>query len=308
MEPVDVVVVSYNSSGTLRRCVEGLAPRDGVTVFVVDNMSSDGTLASIDDLPVVQLPQQRNGGFAFGCNAGWRVGSSPYVLLLNPDAVIDTASLEALVDVLDRNPSTGMAVPRIVNDDGTLEYSQRRFPRLVSTFSQAFFAHRLFPQASWTDELVRDAEAYETETSPPWASGACMLLRRSVLVDLDGLDEGFFLYGEDVDLCRRVRQAGWDIRYDPRATCGHVGGASAPRPGLLPVLAASRIRYAQKHRSRAVALLERAGVALSALTHVIAARGGLPVRTGHARSLVVALTPTGFQPSSRSSATGARRD
>jgi GT2 family glycosyltransferase len=121
-----------------------------------------------------------------------------------------------------------------------------------------------------------------------------MLIRRSVLEALDGLDEGFFLYGEDVDLCRRVRRAAFDIRYEPRATCAHVGGVSTPRPRLLPVLAASRIRYARKHRSRLVAELERVGVGLGALTHVVVARGGIAVRVGHARALAVAVAPSMF--------------
>ena len=124
-----------------------------------------------------------------------------------------------------------------------------------STFAQAFFLHRFFPQAVWSDELVRDRAAYERPGSPEWASGACLLIRRSEYDAIGGLDEGFFLYCEDMDVCKRLRDRGLDIRFEPAALCTHAGGASAPRAALLPVLAASRIRYARKHRSRAVALL-----------------------------------------------------
>lgn len=290
MSSVDVVVVSYNSRDELRGCVEPLSALAGVTVVVADNASTDGSLESIADLPVVLVSLPENGGFAHGCNAGWRAGSSDYVLLLNPDARIDTASLRALSAVLDAEPSVGAVAPRILGEDGRLDFSLRREPRLRSTYAQALFLHRLFPRSAWADELVRDPAAYERPDAPDWVSGACILLRRSVLAELGGLDEGFFMYGEDIDLCRRLRAAGHELRFEPRATVVHAGGASAPRPTLLPVLAASRLRYAAKHRSRLAALVERAGIALGSATHVLVARGGLAERRGHARALRLALS------------------
>lgn len=98
------------------------------------------------------------------------------------------------------------------------------------------------------------------------------------------------MYCEDVDLCRRVWAAGHELLYEPGSKVLHEGGASAPRTSLLPVLAASRLRYATKHRGAASALLERFGVALGALTHLVVSRGGRPARAGHARALWVAIT------------------
>jgi GT2 family glycosyltransferase len=288
---IDVVVVSYNSRDELRGCVEPLSALEGVHVIVVDNASSDDSLASVHDLPVATIALGANGGFAHGCNAGWRAGTSPYVLLLNPDARIDEASLRTLAAVLDAEPSVGAVAPRIVDPQGELDHSQRREPRLRSTYAQALFLHRLFPHAPWTDELVRDEAAYARRGSPDWVSGACVLLRRSALEELGGLDEGFFMYGEDIDLCRRLREAGHGLRFEPAAVVVHEGGASAPRPAMLPVLAASRLRYAAKHRGRTAALLERLGIALGAATHSVVARGGLQERRGHARALRLALSP-----------------
>jgi N-acetylglucosaminyl-diphospho-decaprenol L-rhamnosyltransferase len=290
MSAVDVVVVSYNSRGELRRCVEPLTALDDVHVIVVDNASSDGSLETVADLAVDGIGLDRNGGFSHGCNTGWRAGQAPYVLFLNPDARIDPGSLEALAAVLEENAAVGAVAPRIVHDDGTLDYSQRRFPRLRSTYARALFLHRVFPAASWTDELIRDAGAYAATRMPDWVSGACVLVRRSVLEELDGFDEGFFMYCEDIDLCRRLWSARHELVYEPRAVVSHEGGASAPRASLLPVLAASRIRYARKHRGAAAALLERCGVGLEALTHLLVSRGGRPVRVGHARSLLLAAT------------------
>jgi hypothetical protein len=287
---VDVVVVSYNSDGDLRECVEPLAAVENVHVIVVDNASTDGSLEVIADLPITRIAREQNGGFGAGCNTGWRAGRAPYVLLLNPDARIDVGSLGRLVTVLEAAPGAGAIAPRITHIDGRLDYSQRRFPRLRSTYARALFLHRLFPTFPWVDEVVRDTAAYAKPGSPDWVSGACILVRRSVLEKLDGFDEGFFMYCEDIDLCRRLRDAGHELLYEPSATVVHEGGASAPRASLLPVLAASRLRYAAKHSSAAAALLERLGIALEELTHVVVSRGGRTMRAGHARAFLLAMT------------------
>ena len=288
---VDVVVVSYNNRAELPACVEPLLAVRGAHVIVVDNASHDGSLDAVRTLPVTAIQLSRNGGFAIGVNAGWRAGSAPYVLLLNPDARIDGASLGALARVLDDDPQVGAVAPRIDHDDGSLDFSQRRFPRLRSTYAQALFLHRLFPRATWTDELVRDDAAYARRGTPEWVSGACILVRRDALVELDGLDEAFFMYAEDVDLCRRLQSAGYVVVFEPAAVVVHVGGASAPRAALLPTLAASRVRYATKHHGRLVAFLERVGVALGAATHALVGRGGRAARTGHARALLAVTRP-----------------
>jgi N-acetylglucosaminyl-diphospho-decaprenol L-rhamnosyltransferase len=288
---VQAVVVSYNSEDELRACVEPLTAMPGVSVCVVDSASSDGTLASVADLDLTAIPLAENRGFAHACNAGWRRGSEPYVLFLNPDATIDRDSLDRMVAVAEADAAIGAVAPRIVEPDGALDYSLRRFPRLRSTYAQALFLHRVFPRAPWTDELERRASAYDRTGSPEWASGACLLVRRTALERLGGLDEGFFLYCEDLDLCRRLRDAGYDIRFEPSAVVVHEGGASAPRSALLPVLAASRVRYAQLHQPPHVALLERLGIALGALTHAVISRGGASARRGWLRALVRSLSP-----------------
>jgi N-acetylglucosaminyl-diphospho-decaprenol L-rhamnosyltransferase len=285
---VDVVVVSYNSRDRLRNCVEPLVSEPNVTAIVVDNASRDNSLDAVHDLPVNAVQLDNNGGFAHGCNAGWRRGTAPYVLFLNPDARMDRDALRSLVHVLE-DPSVGAVGPRIRESDGSLELSQRRFPRLRSTYAHALFLNHVFPQARWASELVRDHAAYDEVASPEWISGACMLVRRSVLELVGGWDEGFFMYCEDKDLCRRIRNVGFDIRYEPGAVVQHEGGASRARASLMPVLAKSRVRYARKHSSRPVAELERAGIALTALTHAVVARGGAATRRGHAASLRVAL-------------------
>ena len=296
MTGVDVVVVTYNSADTIGSAVAQLAAVESVRVIVVDNASNDETVELLRTLPVETVPLEQNGGFAHGCNVGWRAGEAPYVLFLNPDARIDAAAVAALASELDRDDKVGAVAPRIEEPDGSLDFSLRRFPRLRSSFAQAFFLHRVFPEAAWVDEVIRDPGEYERSHPAEWVSGACFAVRRSVLEELGGLDESFFHYSEDVDICARIWRAGHEVRFVPAALAEHEGGASAPRARLLPILAASRIRYSSKHDSRPVLLAMRASVALGAATHVVLARSSA-TRRGHLRALGVALRPLPAEPS-----------
>jgi len=272
--------------------VEPLVSQPDIDVFVVDNASPDGSLSAVEHLSVTRVALDRNYGFAYGCNRGWERGSGAAVLFLNPDARIAADSVRRLAAVLGTAPEVGLVAPKIFGEDGSVELSLRRFPRLRSTYARALFLHRLFPHASWSDEIVRDAAAYERPHGAEWVSGACVLVRRAALERVGGWDEGFFLYSEDVDLCRRLREAGFEVRYEPSATATHLGGASAPRASLFPLLAASRIRYARIHSRPAAALLERIGVAIGELTHAALTTKGHGARRGHLEALRVACSRT----------------
>jgi N-acetylglucosaminyl-diphospho-decaprenol L-rhamnosyltransferase len=258
---IDVVVVSYNSRETLRACVEPLTDIPGVTVYAVDNDSPDRSLDVVSDLPVEAVQTGRNGGFAFGCNAGLRLGTAPYVLFLNPDAWIDPADLLTLATVLDTEPGVGLVGPRLLDGDD-----------------------ELVPRATWAGEVVHDDDAYEAAAYPDWVSGAAMLARREILESIGGLDEGFFLYSEDTDLCARVHAAGYSIRYEPGATVRHHGGHSAPRSSLLPVLAVSRARYAAKHLGVRAAVGQRLALLVHSATHAAVALRRPDVARGHSQA------------------------
>ena len=291
MAPVDVVIVAYNSRDRIRECVAPLLELEGVRTIVVDNASPDRSGDAVADLPLTLVRAAENRGFGAGCNLGWRSGSAPVVLFLNPDATISGEALATLARTLDEEPETGIVGPRIVDDEGALDYSIRRFPRLRSTFAQAVFAHRLVPGADWTDEVVRDAERYERSGDADWLSGACLLVRRELLEELDGFDERFFMYCEDTDLCRRCWDAGRAVRFVADAAAEHEGGQSAPRSALLPVLARSRVLYAERHRSRVAATAERLGIALGALAHAAVGKGGRATRAGYLAAAATAFRP-----------------
>jgi N-acetylglucosaminyl-diphospho-decaprenol L-rhamnosyltransferase len=269
MAAVDLVVVAYNSRDTLRSCVEPLAQLPWINATVVDNACPERSWETVEDLDVAIVHSPRNGGFASGCNLGAANGTAGFVLLLNPDARLDPEGLESLVAALEEQPDLGAVGPRIVEAGGELVWSQRRFPRLRSSFAQALFLQRVAPRASWTDEVIRDEQVYGRPNRPDWLSGACLVLRREALESLGGLDEGFFLYSEETDLFRRMRGAGLRAGYVPGAAAYHEGGASAPRSTTRGIEARSRVRYARKHHGAAVALLEAIAIALGALTHAV---------------------------------------
>lgn len=282
---VDVVVVAYNSRDTLRACLEPLARLPWVGVTVVDNACPEDSAGVVEDLPVSIVRSPRNGGFAYGCNLGIATGSADLVLLLNPDADIDAASLTILVDALRADPSLAGVGPRTVDDAGELICTQRRFPRLRITYAQGLFVHRAAPGAAWADDKIRDPGAYERPGTPQWISGCCVLLRREAVVSVGGLDESFFLYSEETDLFKRLAAAGWRAGFEPRATSRHIGFQSAHPNATEPLRAVSRVRYTRKHHGRLAAALEALGVALGGLAHAVVWIRSDPAR---ARANVVA--------------------
>ena len=243
-----MVIVSYRSARTLRGCVEPLSALPGVRVTVVDNASPDDSLEVIADLPVDAVRSERNGGFSYGCNLGARRGDAPFILFLNPDARIEADALETLVAALRDDPGAGLVAPRIVDDEGKLLWSLRRFPRQRSTFGLALFAHRLWPRSRWSDELVRDPAAYERPghagvgvgrlhaRAPERVRGAGRL-RRGLLPLLRGHRPLPARLGCPATRCASSRAA----------EIVHVEGSSSGAGETQPILAQSRVRYARKH-------------------------------------------------------------
>jgi hypothetical protein len=286
---VDVVVVSYNSRDLLRDCVGPLASLDWVNVIVVENASPQDPGDVLADLPVTLIRNDENLGFGRACNVGWRAGSAPFVLFLNPDARLDAASLEPMIERVERD-GTGLVGPRTVTSDGELVHSQRAFVGVGAIWAQVFFLHRIVRNGTWVDGIVRDEEAYQRPETPDWVSGACMLLRRVVVERLGGFDERFFMYCEDRDLCRRVRGLGLEVAFEPRAVAVHDEGSSAPNWRMVPVFVRSHVAYSEKYFRGWRRVAARAGIALHELVRLVLARGGRPARVGHLRGLRVALT------------------
>jgi len=209
-----VVIVSYNCREALRECLRALPT--GHEVVVVDNASADGSAALVRaEFPAVTLiANDTNRGFAAACNQGIRATTAPFILLLNPDTVVTATAWETLAAVLRAEPQVGACGPRILNPDGSPQISCRRFPTWwrmsLAELGLRRFYHVAQPRAE-VEQLM----------------GACLLLRRAALEQIGLLDERFFLYFEEVDLCLRLHQAGWRVRFVPGAAIVHQGGQSS---------------------------------------------------------------------------------
>jgi len=229
---VAVVIVNYQSYDELDACLASLDQVCGVVSVVVVDHASDREAA--DNLsrkfPRIRLLRvAANEGFAVGINNGARVTESPFLLFLNPDCVLEPDACCRLADWMDEHPDVGVAGPRIRNADGTVQPSARRFPGLTTAIAgRSSWLTRVLPRnpmSRW-NLPTRDASlALAVEVD--WVSGACMLVRREAFDAVGGMDEGFFLYWEDADFCRRLQHAGWRTMYVPTAGAVHVGGRSS---------------------------------------------------------------------------------
>lgn len=275
---VTAVIVSYNTRVDLLRCLDSLAAVGlPLEVVVVDNASADGSAEAVRfGHPAVRLVENlENVGFARASNQGLRMARAPYALLLNSDAVVTAEAVGTLAGVLDARPEVAVVGPRTLNADGTPqlsfgpdltpmnEWRQRRLVRGV---------RRRDPQA------LRLADtASRTKHEPDWVSGSCFLARVEALAGVGFFDEDYFLYEEDVDLCMRLRQAGWRVVFTPAATIVHHLGRSmeqAPNRSRIEYHR-SHLRYYRKHRGPFLTGLLRLYLAgLGTLSWILAAGPG----------------------------------
>ena len=221
---------------------------DRVLNSVATVMSADDEIVVFDQLTdpaqreatavrhpwVMWRTSPHNLGFAKAVNQAAAATSAPLLLLLNPDAVVEGPVVDALACWLDVHPTVALAGPRIVNDDGSVQASARRFPSLSTAFAgRSTWLSQHFPD-NWLTRrnlLARDASQAVTVD---WLAGSCLMIRRDVFDRLGGMDEGYFLYWEDADLAWRASDIGFTCTYLPTVTIRHVGGRSA---GLVPASA-----------------------------------------------------------------------
>ena len=233
MTSVGAVVVSYNSAAYLPDCVRSLRSEGLTDVVVVDNASSDGSVDAVRaaDAGVRVVQTGANLGFGAAANRGVADCSGDYVLVLNPDTVVEPGTVKALSEALDRDPGLAVVGPRMENPDGTVYPSVRRFPDLPVAFGHAFLG-LVWPANPYTRNYrMLDWNHDRPVSDVDWVGGACFLVRRTAFDVVAGFDEAYFMYVEDVDLCWRLGRAGWRIGYEPAGRVVHVlGGSSRQAP------------------------------------------------------------------------------
>ena len=259
---LSVVVVTYRSRAHILACLGSLG--SGIRALaadasalewecvVVDNDSHDGTpeLVEHDAAWARVVRTGANLGYARAVNRGFAETRGAFVLVLNPDCVWRGGAIHELAAWLQAHARCGIAAPRIVNPDGSLEYSVRSYPGpFALVFNRYSLMTLLWPGNPWSRRYLLSDWDHRTPRSVDWASGAAMLVRREAAAAVGGMDEAYFMFNEDVDWCRRMNQAGWSVDYVPSAEVVHHVGASLGVVSNRVILERHRgmIHYYRKH-------------------------------------------------------------
>ncbi len=253
---ISVVIVGWNASHYLDMCLESLAaapPRRSMEVFVVDNASTDDTVELIErKFPWVNLIKSpENLGFSRGNNVGIRRCQGRYVALVNPDVVVLPGCLDALADYLDEHSKVGNVGPRVLNGDMSLQVSCRQFPTPWNNFCSATGLSSVFKGSRFFAGEQMYFFPHDRTTTVDILVGCFSFIRRETLDAVGLLDENLFMYGDDVDWCRRCWNAGWEVVFYPGAQAIHYRGkTTAPYPVRFAVAQQrSVLYYWSKHHS-----------------------------------------------------------
>lgn len=283
---LSVIIVNWNVRDLLRRCLQSIVGSDalfiaaGATgkpasrgpgwtaeVIVVDNASSDDSVAMLArEFPWVRvIANSGNAGFTRGNNQGLAVSRGQYVLFLNPDTELAAGALQQMLTYAAAQPQVGIIGPQLRYGDGSLQSSRRRFPTLATFLLESTVLQRWWPRNRVLSRYYMLDRPDDAVSEVDWVVGACMLVRRAVLDQIGGFDEGFFMYSEELDLCRRAVTAGWRVIYLPAAVVTHYEGKSSEQ-----VVAArhkrfyrSRVRYVRKYHGAAAAFVVHSFVLLT---------------------------------------------
>lgn len=265
---VAAVVVNHDAGSALRDCVASLVA-DGVEeIVVVDNASSDDSLdvmaGACADVAVVSTGS--NLGYGAGVNRGVAASAAEFVLVTNPDVVVEAGATATLAAAVAADPAVAIVGPQVLRRDGVRYPSARRFPGLVDAVGHAALA-LFWPQNPFSRRYRMDTIGLAAPSAVDWVSGACMLVRRRAFEELGGFDEAYFMYAEDMDLCWRARRAGWQVVFVPAAAVTHLQGVSTAHHPFRMLVAHHRSAFrfvARSARGWRRALLPLVGVALTA--------------------------------------------
>jgi GT2 family glycosyltransferase len=222
---LSIIIVNYKSKDKTAKCLESLEKAEwgglSYEIIVVDNASGDNLLFLKKAHPEIKIIQsEKNLGMGGGNNLGIKNSSGEFILILNPDTEVKSGAVLKLFNYLKRNESAGIVGPKLLNPDGSLQYSCLRFPKILTPLLRRTFLGKIFYK-SLDKFLMKDFNHNETR-GVDWLMGSCLLVRRELL-DVSGrlFDERFFMYFEDTELCRRARRFGWKSVYLPEAEVFH---------------------------------------------------------------------------------------
>ena len=275
---LSVVIVNYNVREFLEQAIRSLYQAVGelhVEIFVVDNNSIDGSVEMVRErFPEVQLiANEDNVGFSKANNQAIRIARGRHLLILNPDTIVQEDTLTTLVRFMDTHPKSGAVGCKILNPDGTFAPESRRsFPTPAVAFYRMTGLSKVFPHSQTFGRYNLSYLSPDTATKVDALSGSCMVVRKEAIASAGMFDEDFFMYGEDLDWCYRIQEAGWEIHYTPDTQIIHYKGESTKKGELRYVLLfyGAMLRFAEKHFKKRHSFLFRLFLQLG-----IVARGSL---------------------------------
>jgi len=230
MIDLSIVILNWNVCDLLERCLASLqSDRYALEIIVVDNASRDDSVAMVHTKypQVTLIANVENRGFTGGNNQGIEASHGRYVMVLNPDTEVLGDTLDQLMAYLDDHPEVGALGPQLLNPDRSIQPSRRRFPTLVTAFFESTWLQGIAPKRILTHYYMDDVST-ATIHEVDWLNGACTVFRRETLDRVGLYDaQNFFMYSEELDLCRRVKEAGWKIMYLPEAQVVHYVGKSS---------------------------------------------------------------------------------
>ncbi len=278
---VSAIVVNWNTRDLLARCLGSLyeTTQESLQVIVVDNASQDGSTEMVRKRfpQVLLIENDENVGFARANNQAMPLAQGRYLLLFNSDAIAQPGAIHALVTLADAQPRAGIVGAQLLNPDGTFQASYTPFPTLWQEFLILTGLGRAMYGAHYPS---RGPEEKKGPQEVDRVEGACMLVRREAYAQVGGLDEGYFMYAEEVDWCYAMKQIGWQVWYQPAARVIHFGGSSSRhrQPQREVDLYQSRVRFFRKHHGDLPARLLKAQIyALTAIK--LAVHGTLRILT-----------------------------
>lgn len=263
---ITVAVVTFNSSAMLPGLLDslevGMAGVGPYDVMIVDNNSRDASVEIARNhrqKPIV-IEMGSNAGYAAAINAAMdAMHPQSHLLVLNPDLRMYARSAKALLDCFE-NPTVGIAVPRNYREDGTTDPTIRQEPSVLTAWCDSVFGGKTASRRGW-GEMIDTPDRYEHGGPIEWATGSALLVSARARATVGRWDESFFLYSEEVDYQRRVREAGFEVVYEPRSQVMHKGGDHGVNPKLFALLTANRVRYYARHHGLVSTLLFRLGLA-----------------------------------------------
>ena len=263
MTDISVIIVTWYSAGEIVNCIKSvIGALQGIDseLIVVDNNSKDDSLALVNKIDFPQMNTVKNPenlGYTKAINQGIKISNGKYVLLLNPDTVLDNNSIRLMYDFLESNPAYGACAPLMKNPDGSTQYSVRNFPTYWRMFCEFSLLAYIFPNTKLFGSWKAKYMDYSSEQDIEQPMAAAFMIRNELLAEIDNMDERFRMFFNDVDLCKKVYDSGSKIRLLPSSVVTHEHGASIKkdRANMIRIWNDDCAKYFEKHFGRGLRLL-----------------------------------------------------